>query len=200
MGSGRGAEPRRSGLALGLRRDEREPHVTLAGRAEERAGRDEQTLLEQAPRHELRRLVDGEPQEERRVAAGEPVPGGLERGEGGLPLPAIDLAHRVDVLLVRPCGDGCALHELLRRRTERGTEGAECVGYRRRRADEARAVARHGRAFRERVEDDGVRAVRDLERRYRPLAEPQLRVRLVRADEEAVLARAGRKLLVEAER
>ena len=68
-------------------------------------------------------------------------------------------------------------------------------------ADEAAAVAGHRGALGERVEDDDVGAVLDLECRCRRgLAEPELRVRLVRAEKEAMLACTAGELLVERER
>src|SRR4051812_44727449 len=109
-------------LAVGLGRYEREPDVALARRPEERARGDEEPALEHAPRGVLGRLVDGEPEEERRVAAGEPEARRLERGEEGLALAAIDGPHRLDVSLVAPGGHRRALDELLRRRPERRPE------------------------------------------------------------------------------
>ena len=66
--------------------------------------------------------------------------------------------------------------------------------------DEAAPEPGHRRALRERVERDDVRPVVELERRGRRLVEPELGVRLVRGEHEAVLARERREPLEERER
>ena len=104
------------------------PHVALAGRAEERAGRDEDAVLEQAARERpptgRRRRARGRTSRRRRRAGG---PCASSSGQERLALAPVDLAHVVDVLLVRPGGDRRALHELLRRRPDRRPERAQRV-------------------------------------------------------------------------
>ena len=101
------------------------------------------------------------------------------------------------MLVVRPRRDRRTLDELLRRGADRRAEVAQRIADRLRRADEARSVAGHRRALREGVEDDDVRPVGHLQSRDGRLLEPELRVRLVGADQEAVAARAFGKLVVE---
>src|SRR5438552_2653204 len=101
-------------LAVGQAWHQRQPHVALPGGAEERARCDEDSLLEQATRERLRQAVHREPEEERRIAAGEPQACGLERRQERFALAAIDRAHRLDMRLVRPRDDRRALDELLR--------------------------------------------------------------------------------------
>src|SRR5581483_2924419 len=170
------------------------------GGAEERAGGDQDAQLEQPPRRLDGWAADGEPEEEGRVAARGAQARRLEGGEERLALPRVHGPDVVDVPVVRVGGDPRPLDELLRRRADAGAEGAERVADFGRRADEAAAVAGHRRTLRERVEDDDGSAVRHLQGGRRPLAEPELGIRLVGADEEAVLPRTGCELLVERER
>ena len=85
-------------------------------------------MLEQPPRERLGRPVDGEPEEERRLAARVAQPLASSTRQERLPLAPVELAHGLDVRLVRPGGDRGALHELLRRRAGRRPEGAQRVG------------------------------------------------------------------------
>ena len=105
-----------------------------------------------------------------------------------------------DVRLVAPGDDRGALDELLRRRPDGRAECLQRRDQRRIAGREAAAVAGHRAALRERVEDDHVGSVGELQRRSRRLLEPELRVRLVGGDDEAVLPRETRELLVERER
>ena len=101
-------------------------------------------------------------------------------------LRAIARAGLLDVTLVVPGRDGRALHELLRRRAHRRTVRLQRRHDLGRAGDEPGAVAGHRRALAQRLEDDHARAVGRLECRRRRLVEPELRVRLVRADDEVV--------------
>ena len=114
---------------------------------------------------------------------------------------AVELAHVVDVRLVRPGGDRRALDELLRRRPDRRPEAAQRVddlGAARRRSPSGSPVI--DERFESVLKTTTFVAVGDLQRRDRRLVEPELRVRLVGAEQEAVLARARGELLVERER
>ena len=110
------------------------------------------------------------------------------------------LARVGDVFLVAPGGDGRALDELLRRRPDRRAKGLQRRDQRRIPGREAAPVARHRASLRERVEDDDVGSIGELQRRSRRLLEPELRVGLVRGEDEAVLTRERGELLVEGER
>src|SRR5205814_604931 len=102
-----------------------EADVALAGRAEERPGGGEDAVVEQLAGEQLGGLVDGDPEEEARIAARMAQPFALERGKDGVPLAPVELAHVRDVRLVRPGYDRCALYELLRRGAGRGPERAQ---------------------------------------------------------------------------
>ena len=115
-------------------------------------------------------------------------------------LGAIARACLLDVAFVVPRHDRRTLDELLRRRSDRRAVRLQRRDDLRRRGDEARAIAGHRRALAERVERDDARAIRDLEGRGRRLVEPELRVRLVRRDDEVVPLGRLRELLVERER
>ena len=98
------------------------------------------------------------------------------------PLAAVARPRVRDVGLVAPGDDGGALDELLRRRPDRRAEGLQRRDQRRIAGREAAAVPRHRAALRERVEDDHVGSVAELQRRSRRLLEPELRVGLVGGD------------------
>src|SRR5207244_2291885 len=143
---------------------------------------------------------DLEPRVHRRARAlRQPPAAALERAEHDLPLAPVGLAGPPDVRLVVPGGDRGTLDELLRRGADRRPELLQSRDHLSRAGDEARPVARHGRALAQGVEDDDAVPVRDLERRGRRLVEPQLAVGLVGGDEEVVLRGQLREPLVEDE-
>jgi len=106
-------------------------------------------------------------------------------------LACVRLPRADDVVLVAPRDDGGPLDELLRRGADVGPEATERADELRIARDEAAPEARHRRTLRQRVERDDVRPVVQLEDRGRRLVEPQLGVRLVRGEHEAV--RAGKR-------
>ncbi len=156
--------------------------------------------LEQAQRVALGVLAVGhpQPQEERGVAAGGLQAGLQQGGEERRALGAIALADLGHVLLVGPRGRGRALDEGLRRDADVRAVALEGGDDRGIAGGEARAIAGHRRALGERVEDDDVGAVGELQGADRRVAgEPQLRVGLVGGHDEVVLARQRRGALVE---
>ena len=142
-----------------------------------------------------------EPEEERRVAARRAQPAGLQHRQQHVALGAVAAADLLDVRLVAPGGDRGALDHLQRRDAdvravalERGDDLGVAGG-------EPGAVAGHRGALGERVEDEHVGAVGDLQRRRRRLvAEVQLGVGLVGGEHEVVLARQRGGALVELDR
>src|SRR4029079_17593367 len=88
--------------------------------------------------------------------------------------------------LVVPGDDGSPLYELLWRRSDRRAVRLQRGDDLGRAGDESGAVARHGRPLAQRLEDDRARPIDGLESRGRWLVEPELRVRLIRADEKIV--------------
>ena len=150
--------------------------------------------------HSAASASEPQPQEERRVAACAAQAHRLQRGQHRVALGPVALAHLVDVRLVVPGRDRRPLEELRRRDADvrpvllqRGDD----LGIA---GDEPRAVAGHRRALRQRVEHNNIRAVADLQRGLRRVAEPQLRVGLVGGEHEAVAPRQGGRLLVERQR
>ena len=93
-------------LAFVLRRHERHPHITLAGRAEERARRDEDPVRRagaaRRPPTGRRPRARGRTSRRRRPSRS---PLRLEDRQERLPLAPVHLADRLDVLLVGPRGD-----------------------------------------------------------------------------------------------
>ena len=159
-------------------------------------------MFEQPLGERLRRLACGHlgPEVHRRRAAGDANALAAEEVEEERPLAAVACPRLRDVLLVTPGDHRRALDELLRRRADGRPECLQRPDQRRVAGGEAAAVAGHRAALRERVEDDDVGPVGELQRRRRRLVEPQLRVRLVGGDHEAVLTRQRREALVEGDR
>ena len=163
-------------------------------------GDDDAVLVEQAQRVALGVLAAGhaQPQEERGVAAGGLQAGRQQGGQQRVALGAVALADLGHVVLVGPRRRGRALDEGLRRDAdvravalERGDDRGVAGG-------EPGAIAGHRGALGERVEDDDVRAVGQLQGADRRVAlEPQLRVGLVGGEDEVVLARQRGGALVE---
>src|SRR5207302_11517432 len=104
-------------LALGLRRDQRQPPVALAGRAEECPRGDDQAVLEQPRRQLLRAFAGGylEPEVHRRRASRDSDPFATQRGQETLALAAFALPRSLDVGLVVPCDYRRSLDAVLRR-------------------------------------------------------------------------------------
>ncbi len=127
---------------------------------------------------------DDHPEVERGHARRDPDAARREEIEEQLPLPGVDRAQLLDVALVAPRRDRRALDELLRRHPDRRPERLQRRDQLGIAGDEPRPVARHRRAFAQRVEREDVRQVPRLEDRGRRLAvEPELAVRLVGGEE-----------------
>jgi hypothetical protein len=103
------------------------------------------------------------------------------------------------VLLVGPRDDGRALDERLRRRPDSWTELLQGGDHTVVSGHEPGPISGHGRPLAERVEGDDVPAS-SFERRRRRLLEPELRVRLVRREQEVVRVRQLGQPVVEAAR
>ena len=148
-------------------------------------------MLEQPGRERLGPLTLRylEPEEHRRLAAGDTDALAQECRDQGVSLSPIDGPRTLDVLLVVPRHDRRTLHELLRCGADRRPElfqRSDQVGVG---GGEAGAVSGHRRALAQRVEDRNVSAVAHLERGVGRIGEPELRVGLVGREQEPVLAR-----------
>ena len=200
--SQRRLEDRGGALAVGLGRHERHPHVPLAGGAEERSRRDEDAVLEQ-PRA--------------RTAPTGPSTASQRKNVASPPACAEPLCARARAGASRACGGSssrtaatCSSSARRRPRPAGRTPAAPSrpkagrpAARRRspaRRADEPERYPVIEERFESVLKHDDVGCGRDLERRDGRLGEPELGVRLVGAEQEAVLARARRELLVEGER
>ena len=148
------------------------------------------------------RLAGGNlgPDVHRRRAAGDSNALACEEVEEERPLAAVPCAGLGHVLLVAPGDHRRALDELLWSGADGRPERLQRRDQRRIAGRETAPVARHRAPLGERVEDDDVRPVGELQRRGRRLVEPELGVRLVGGDHEAVLTRERGQALVEAER
>src|SRR5262249_35773594 len=137
---------------------------------------------------------DAHPEEERRVAALELEPGvSQERLDDGA-LRVEDLPALLGVLVVRPRGGRGLLDPDRARDADVRPELRERGDRARVARDEPRAIARHARALRARVEREDV-LLAELEHRARPLRRPDVDVALVRTDQHIALDRIFRELL-----
>src|SRR6185437_13408570 len=125
-----------------------------------------------------------EPEEHRRLAAGDTDALAQKRREQGISLSPIDGPRTLDVFLVVPRHDRRTLHELLRRGADRRPELFQRTDQVRIGRREAGAVSGHRRALAQRVEDRDVPAVAHLERGVGRIGEPELRIGLVRREQE----------------
>ncbi len=127
-----------------------------------------------------------DPEVHRRGAARVAKAGAREDVEQDRPLPRIALASALDVLFAVPGDHRGPLDELLRRRADVRPVAAESVDQRLVPCDEPAAEACHRRPLGERVERDDVRPVLELQHGWRWLVEPELAVRLVGSEDEAM--------------
>jgi hypothetical protein len=177
--------------------------VALAAGAEERPGRHDDAEVVEHPHREALGVLAGhaQPQEEARVAARGLEAGGEQGREQDVALGGVPRAGLDHVLLVAPRRDRRALDELLGHGPDVRAIALERGDQLRVAGGEPEPVAGHRRALGERVERDDVGAVGDLQRAGRGVArEPQLGVRLVAGQDEAVRAGQGGGALVEGER